>query len=96
VLVIDKWQDANSTIVNDEDDSSALLVAFSIEDAPLQVTNDGLLAEVIQTLLFGNKAIVLQVAATVDTKVSTGLGSFEVHRIPAEGKVPVKSMFSFS
>jgi hypothetical protein len=54
------------------------------------------LAEVIQALLFGNEAIVLRVAATVDTKVSTGLGRFAVHGIPAEGKVPVKSMFSFS
>ncbi|KAJ6012712.1 hypothetical protein N7522_003067 [Penicillium canescens] len=93
VLVIDKWQDANSTIVSDEDGSSALLVEFSIEDAPLQVTNDGLLAEVIQALLFGNEAIVLRVAATVDTKVSTGLGRFAVHGIPAEGKVPVKTSF---
>ncbi|KAJ5747773.1 uncharacterized protein N7511_009469 [Penicillium nucicola] len=93
VLVIDKWQDSNSTLVNDEDGSSALLVEFAIEDAPLKVTNDSLLAEVIQALLFGSKEVVLRVAATVDTKVSTGLGRFAVHGIPAEGKVPVKTSF---
>lgn len=95
VMNIDKWQDANSTLVQDHDGSSALLVQSPIENTPLEVTDDGLLAQVVQELLFGTKKVVLHVAATVDTKVSTGLGRFAVHGIPAEGKVPVKSMFSW-
>ncbi|KAJ5150750.1 uncharacterized protein N7500_010939 [Penicillium coprophilum] len=91
VLNISHWQDANSTMVDDEDGSSALLVEFAIKDAPLQVTDDGLLAEVIQAMLFGSETVILRVAATVDTKVSTGLGRFAVRGIPAEGKVPVKT-----
>ncbi|KAJ5214376.1 hypothetical protein N7449_001545 [Penicillium cf. viridicatum] len=71
--------------------SSALLVEFAIKEAPLQVTDDGILAEVIQAMLFGSEAVILRVAATVDTKVSTGLGRFAVRGIPAEGKVPVKT-----
>jgi len=93
VLNISKWQDANSTIVDDKDGSSALLVEFAMKDAPLEVTDDGLLAEVIQAMLFGSKGVELRVAATVDAKVSTGLGRFAVRGIPAEGTVPVKSMF---
>lgn len=80
--------------MDDQDGSSALLVEFAIKDAPLEVTDDGLLTEVIQAMLFGSETVVLRVAATVDTKVSTGLGRFALRGIPAEGNVPVKSMFS--
>ncbi|CAP99128.1 Pc22g18400 [Penicillium rubens Wisconsin 54-1255] len=91
VLNISHWQDANSTLVDDQDGSSALLVEFAIKDAPLEVTDDGLLTEVIQAMLFGSETVVLRVAATVDTKVSTGLGRFALRGIPAEGNVPVKT-----
>lgn len=94
VLDIHKWQDSNSTITEDEDGLSALLVEFAIKDAPLEVTDSGLLSEVVQQMLFGDKAVVLHVAATVDTKVSTGLGLLTVRGIPASGDVPVNSMFS--
>lgn len=94
LLNIDKWQDANSTLVEDKDGSSALLVQSPIKDAPLEVTDDAILAKVVQEMLFGSKKVKLRVAATVDTKVSTGLGRFAVHGIPAEANVPVKSMFS--
>lgn len=96
ILDIDKWQDAKSTRVDDEDGSSALLVEFPIKDVPLQVTDSDLLAQVVQEMLFGSKGVVLHVAATVDAKVSTGLGRFAVHGIPGEGNVPVNSMFSYS
>ncbi|KAJ5281552.1 hypothetical protein N7478_006924 [Penicillium angulare] len=88
-LNIDKWQDANSTIVEDIDGDSALLVKFDIEDAPLQVTDNDLLSKLVQDMLFGSKAIILHVAANVDAKVSTGLGRFAIRGIPADGDVPV-------
>jgi hypothetical protein len=93
-LSIDKWQDANSTLVKDQDNSTALLVEFAMKDAPLQVSDDGLLSEVVQEMLFGSKSVVLRVAANVDAKVSASLGQFAIHGIPAEGKVRVNSMFS--
>lgn len=94
VLDIHKWHDANSTLVKDQDGSSGLLVDFAVEDAPLEVTDSDLLADLVQNMLFGSEGIMLHVAATVDTKVSTGLGLFTLRGIPAEGDVPVKSMFS--
>lgn len=94
VLKIEEWQNANSTRTEDRDGSAALLVQSPIENAPLEVTDDGVLAKIVQEMLFGSKPVELHVAATVDTMVSTGLGRFAVHGIPAEGNVPVKGMFS--
>ncbi|KAJ5105442.1 hypothetical protein NUU61_002789 [Penicillium alfredii] len=91
VLKLDKWQNANSTHVEDHDGSSALLVEFAMKDAPLQVTDNDLLTEVIQAMVFGSEGVELRIAATVDTKVLTGLGRFAVHSIPAEGQVRVKT-----
>lgn len=94
VLNLDKWQDSNSTMTEDEDGLAALLVEFAIKDAPLEVTDSDVLSQVVQAMLFGDKAVVLHVAATVDTKVETGLGRLTVRGIPASGDVPVNSMFS--
>jgi len=94
LLKLNKWQDANSTIVADQDGSSALLVESPIKDAPLEVTDSDLLAQIIQKMLFGSGSVVLHIAATVDTKVSTGIGRFAVRGILADGDVPVNSMFS--
>ncbi|KAJ5673866.1 hypothetical protein N7462_009305 [Penicillium macrosclerotiorum] len=93
MLNIKEWQDANSTQVVDRDGLSALLVEFTMKDAPLQVTDSDLLTQIVQEMLFGSKAVVLHVAATVDAKVSTGLGRFAVRGIPAEGSVPVKTPY---
>ena len=94
VLDIPKWQKANSTLVRGQDGSSGLLVQFAIKDVPLEVTDNDVLTDIIQTMLFGSGGIMLHVAATVDTKVSTGLGLFALRGIPADGDVRVKSMFS--
>ncbi|KAJ6103917.1 hypothetical protein N7486_004139 [Penicillium sp. IBT 16267x] len=93
-LNIDKWQDSNSTQVKDEDGSPAMLVEFAVKDTPLQVTNDGVLSRLVQDMLWGSKEVVLHVDAKVDAKVSTGLGQFAIRGIPADGDVPVNSMFS--
>lgn len=94
IMNIEKWQNAKSTRVELEDGSGALLVEFSIKNVPLQVTDNDLLSQVVQQMLFGKKGVVLHVTATVDAKVATGLGRFAVHGIPGEGDVPVNSMFS--
>ncbi|KAI2787411.1 hypothetical protein POX_f07775 [Penicillium oxalicum] len=89
IMNIEKWQNAKSTRVELEDGSGALLVEFSIKNVPLQVTDNDLLSQVVQQMLFGKKGVVLHVTATVDAKVATGLGRFAVHGIPGEGDVPV-------
>ncbi|KAJ5725748.1 uncharacterized protein N7483_007105 [Penicillium malachiteum] len=89
-LNLDKWQDANSTIVKDVDGASVLLVEFAIEEAPLEVTDSDILSQLVQDMLFGSKEIVLHVDANVDAKVATGLGRFAVRGIPADGDVHVK------
>ncbi|KAJ5172436.1 hypothetical protein N7492_005029 [Penicillium capsulatum] len=91
VLDINKWHKANSTLVKDRRGSSGLLVEFAIKDAPLEVTDSDLLADLVQTMLFGSGGVMLHITATVDTKVSTGLGLFTVRGIPTEGDVPVKT-----
>ncbi|KAJ5614311.1 hypothetical protein N7528_007965 [Penicillium herquei] len=90
-LNIDKWQDANSTIVEDVDGASVLLVEFAIKDAPLEVTDSDVLSELVQDMLFGSKEVVLHVDANVDAKVSTGLGRFAIRGIPADGDVHVNT-----
>lgn len=93
-LNIDDWRDSNSTKIIDVDGESALLVEFAIEDAPLEVTDGDLLTELVQAMLFGSGDVNLHVAANVDAIVSTGLGQFAIRGIPADGNVPVQSMFS--
>lgn len=91
---IDEWHDSNSTQVTDEDGFPAMLVEFAVKDEPMQVTNNGVLSRLVQDMLWGNKEVILHVNVKVDAKVSTGLGQFAVRGIPADGNVPVDSMFS--
>lgn len=90
VLELHNWQDANSTMITDRDGSPALSVQFPMKDAPLRVTNETALTDILQALIFEGKSLNLTVAAAVDAQVSTGLGQFAVRDIPAEGKVHVK------
>lgn len=89
VLRLPEWQPANSTIVEGED-SPGLLVEFGMKNAPLDVTDDDVLTEVLQDLIFEGEPVNLTVAANVDAEVSTGLGKFAIRGIPAEGQVNVK------
>ncbi|KAL8817099.1 MAG: hypothetical protein Q9223_004009, partial [Gallowayella weberi] len=90
-LDLSKWQYANSTrtiIPNENEDG--LLVQSIVKNAPLNITDDDVLAEVVQALVFGGKPVVLAVKARVDVETATVLGKFVVRSIPAEGKVFVK------
>ncbi|KAI2632403.1 hypothetical protein GGR54DRAFT_34100 [Hypoxylon sp. NC1633] len=93
-LNLRKWQKANSTKVKGEGGEGAMLLIQSrIIDAPLNVTDSDVFTDVIQTLLFGNRAVVLHVDALVDIKVETTLGNLILKEVPAEGKIPVKRAF---
>ncbi|KAL8798211.1 MAG: hypothetical protein Q9182_006856 [Xanthomendoza sp. 2 TL-2023] len=90
-LDLSKWQHANSTrtiIPNESEDG--LLVQSIVKNAPLNITDDDVLAEVVQALVFGGQPVVLAVKAKVDVETATVLGRFVVRSIPAEGKVFVK------
>jgi hypothetical protein len=92
ILDLHKWQQANSTrlAAESEDDGPSLLVQSSINDAPLNITDDDVFTDVVQALLFGSKSVFLSIKALVDVETETALGAFAIRKIPAEGQVPVK------
>ena len=90
-LRLDKWQKANSTRVEAHDDEGpSLLVESDIKKAPIEILDDDLFSEVVQTLLFGSKSIMMDVKAAVSVNVDTPVGKLAVRDIPAQGVVPVK------
>jgi hypothetical protein len=90
-LDLTKWQHANSTRVEPHDDEGPLLLVQSdIDKAPIEILDDDLFSEVVQALIFGSKAVMMEVKANVSVKVDTPMGDFAVRGIPAEGVVPVK------
>lgn len=90
-LDLHKWQHANSTrTVIPNEEQEGLLVQSIVKDAPLDVTDDDVLAEVVQALLFRSTPVVLGVQAKVDVETKTVLGKFVVRDVPAKGKVFVK------
>ncbi|KAJ0420724.1 hypothetical protein BJY00DRAFT_119707 [Aspergillus carlsbadensis] len=90
VLNLKEWQSANSTLVHDIDNSTALLVEFPMRKAPLDVTDDDVLTDVLSSLIFQGKPVQLTVSASVDAEISTNLGEFAVRGIPADSKLTVK------
>ena len=89
-LDLHKWQMARTSKVNDTGRGLALLIESEVNNAPLQITDDDLFTEVIETLLFGGKGVVLGVKAAVDVHTVTVLGEFVVREVPATGGVFVK------
>ena len=90
-LDLRRWQRANSTRIEAHGDTEAgLAVECVVENAPLEITDDDVFAEVVQDLVFGGKNVVLGVKAEVDVETETALGEFVFRDIPAEGKVFVK------
>ncbi|KAL5000708.1 hypothetical protein BDV10DRAFT_183182 [Aspergillus recurvatus] len=93
VLDLKEWQPANSTLIQDFDNTTALQVEFPMDKAPLEVTDEDVLTEVLSSLIFRGKPVELTVSANVDAEISTGLGKFAVRGIPADGKLTVKPPF---
>ncbi|CAF9920679.1 MAG: hypothetical protein HETSPECPRED_004332 [Heterodermia speciosa] len=90
-LDLSKWQKANSSLVEAHGDvSQGLAVESIVEDAPLAITDDDVFSDLVRSLVFGGKNLVLGVKARVDVETETALGKFVVRDIPAEGKVFVK------
>lgn len=90
-LDLHKWQTANSTRIEAENDKPAGLAVDSIvENAPLNITEDDVFAEVVQALLFGTEKVLLGVKAKVDVETNSALGRLVVRDIPANGKFYAK------
>jgi hypothetical protein len=90
-LNLRKWQHANSTKLQETKKHEALLkIQSKIIDAPLNITDGDIFTEIMQTLLFGDKPVILDVKAEVAVKVDTVLGKLILKDVPAEGKIPVK------
>ncbi|KKZ65172.1 hypothetical protein EMCG_08992 [[Emmonsia] crescens] len=88
---IKKWQNATATRIEDgSPPSAALLLQFDIKKAPLQVTNEDTVTDVIQALILERKPIPLYVKAKVDAQTNTALGQFIIRDIPASGNITVK------
>ncbi|KAH7246016.1 hypothetical protein BKA59DRAFT_184532 [Fusarium tricinctum] len=88
VLNLDHWQSANSTRV-EENNETLLNITSRLVDVPLNITDGDVFSEVMQKLLFGGGDITLDIKAEVDVKVKTVLGILTVKKVPAEGKIPV-------
>lgn len=91
-LDLSRWQHANSTrmALPEDHGEEGLLVQSIVKDAPLEITDDDVFADVVQALLFGEKPVILGVRAKVDVETETVLGKFVVRGVPAQGKVFVK------
>ncbi|KAL8673502.1 MAG: hypothetical protein Q9168_002108 [Polycauliona sp. 1 TL-2023] len=90
-LDLSKWQSANSTRTTiPHEKEEGLLVQSIVKDAPLDITDDDVFADVVQALVFGGEPVILGVHAKVDVETETVLGKFVVRGIPAKGKVFVK------
>ncbi len=90
VLDLKEWQPANSTLISDVDNSTVLQVKFAMDNAPLEVTDDDVLADVLSSLIFEGRPVELSVSASVDAELATVLGQVAVRGIPADGKFAVK------
>ncbi|KAG7004630.1 acetolactate synthase small subunit [Physcia stellaris] len=86
-LDLSKWQAANSTLVEAHGEvPNGLAVQSVVEDAPLQITDDDVFADLVEALIFGGRHLVLGVKAKVDVETEVALGKFVIRDIPAEGK----------
>jgi hypothetical protein len=86
-LDLRKWQPARTNKTDD-----GLLIESDVDNAPLEITDDDVFADVVNALVFGEKGVVLGVQALVDVNTVTALGEFIVRELPASGKVYVKPL----
>jgi hypothetical protein len=90
VLDLKKWQAAESkrTETKHGEDAS-LMIQSKIKEAPLHITDEDVMNDIIIEYAMGNP-IKLKVVALVDVNLVTVLGELVVKDLPAEGVVPVK------
>ncbi|KAK2875371.1 hypothetical protein FQN49_001642 [Arthroderma sp. PD_2] len=91
IIDIKEWQNATvRRAVDDLDGKPTMIVEFDIQKAPLQVTDEDLLSEILQKMMFERQNIPLRVDAHVDAELKSALGEFIVKDIPSGGNIIVK------
>jgi len=91
VLNLKEWQHAQSERIEPKKgEDASLKIQSRIEDAPLNITDDDVLQDIVGQYILGN-AISLKIVALVNVEISTVLGDLVVKELPAEGVVPVQS-----
>lgn len=89
-LNLDDWQKAKSEQIESDDKKSMdLKFQSEIKQAPLDITSETVLQDIMAQYFIGGP-IELQIVALVDVGISTVLGDFELKDLAAEGLVPVK------
>lgn len=89
-LNLHRWQKAQSERVEPKKgEDAALKIQARIEKAPLYVTDDDVMTDILMSLFLGSR-VELKVEALVDVEVSTVLGELVIKKLPASGIVPVK------
>lgn len=90
VLNLEEWQQAQSERVEPTDgEDAALKIQAKIKDAPIDISDDAVLTDVLQEYLLGGKPVMLKIVALVDAEISTVLGDLTIKEVPAEGVVPL-------
>ncbi|KAF3491886.1 uncharacterized protein GIQ15_01403 [Arthroderma uncinatum] len=91
IIDVKEWQNASvRRDVDGADGKPTMIVEFDIQKAPLQVTDEDLLTEVLQKMMFEREDIPLRVDAHVDAELKSALGDFIVRDIPSGGNIVVK------
>ena len=89
-LNIKHWQPAESMRIESQNGGNAdLKIQSQITDAPLEVTDEDVLQDILSQYFIGGP-VDLKLVALVDARISTVLGEIEVKSLPAEGIFPVK------
>ena len=73
-------------------DEGLLRVRGKVKDAPLNVTDYGVFQKVVAKM-FGGGKISLGINGTADADITTSLGEFIVHDIPAAGNITLNALF---
>ena len=90
-LNLKEWQAADSERVElDNGEDAVLKIQSKIKDAPINITNDEVLTDVLQEFLLAGRPVMLRIVALVDAEVSTVLGELIIKEVPAEGLIPLK------
>ena len=86
-LDLQEWQKAKSKRIEEKGQKPGLQVSAIVKDAPIDITDNKVFADLVRKVVFGSKEVVLTVKAAVDVETSTVLGELVVRDIPAEGEV---------
>jgi len=90
VLDLEQWQAAQSERIEPKKgEDASLKIQSQIKEAPLHITNEDVMNDIIMQYALGGP-IKLKIVALVDVNIETVLGELVVKDLPAEGVVPVK------